>query len=209
MVLILSTDPDKIDTDFQDYYQVTLLDKGTDTQKLYNQKFALEVYNVFSDDDVDRLIELLMVPKAKADQMSSIIQTIVRSGYMTLNDEDKVTFRKKLNHYIRSYGFLSQIISFLDADLEKFYLFGKLLFKSLPYEQATLPLEVIEMVDMDKYAMQELASARILLENENQTLENQQKDGHGNPLSQYDRLEAIVIEINKQFGYDFKDFRKG
>ena len=88
-------------------------------------------------------------------------------------------------------------------------MFTKLLFKYLPYEEATLPLEVIEMVDMDKYALQELDKSRILLEKAEQiTLNNLQKDGHGNQPTKYDSLETILIEINEKFGYDFKDFHK-
>ena len=209
MVLDFVNEPEKIKADFQDYYQTTILDKGTDTQKLYNQKFAIEVHHVFSEDDVERFIELFIVQKVKANRISSMMLAIVRSGYLTLNEEEKISFRKQINHYIRSYAFLSQIITFLDTDLEKFYLFTKLLFKYLPYEQATLPLEVIEMVDMDKYALQELDKSRILLEKAEQTtLNNLQKDGHGNQPIKYDSLETILIEINEKFGYDFKDFHK-
>lgn len=117
-------------------------------------------------------------------------------------------FRKKVNNYVRSYSFLSQIITFVDADLEKFYLFTKLLFKYLPYEKETLPLEVTEMVDMDKYAMQELENGSILLNKEDKTLENTQRDGHGSKKGKYETLELIVTEINEQFGYDFKNFHK-
>ena len=209
MVLDFVNEPEKIKTDFQDYYQVTILDKSTDTQKLYNQKYAIAQHSVFSEDDIERFIELFVVHKVKADRISSMMQAIVRNGYIVLNDEDKISFRKQVNNYIRSYAFLSQIITFLDADLEKFYLFSKLLFKYLPYEQATLPLEVIEMVDMDKYALQELDKNSILLDKKEQiSLRNLQKDGHGSQASKYDSLEAILTEINKKFGYDFKDFHK-
>ncbi len=209
MVLDFVNEPEKIKADFQDYYQATILDKGTDTQKLYNQKFAIAEHNVFSEDDVERFIELFVAPKVKTDRISSMMLAIVRSGYIALNDEDKIRFRKQVNNYIRSYAFLSQIITFLDTDLEKFYLFSKLLFKYLPYEQTTLPLEMIEMVDMDKYALQELDKGSILLDKEEQTtLHNLQKDGHGNQSTKYDSLEAILFEINERFGYDFKDFHK-
>lgn len=43
-------------------------------------------------------------------------------------------------------------MTFTDVGLEKFYLFAKLLLKQLPYQAETLPREVMDMVDMDKYA---------------------------------------------------------
>lgn len=208
MVIDFVNSQEKVQEDFQDYYQATMLDKGTDSQRLYNQKYEIEKANVFTEEDVERFIKLFIVKKIKGDSISSFMRKIAAESYEPMEDEEKAVFRKKVNNYIRSYSFLSQIITYLDADLEKFYLFIKLLFKCLPYKKESLPVEVIEMVDMDKYAMEELTSRNITLEGEDQTLENTQKDGHGKKTKQYEPLEIIVNEINEQFGYDFKDFHK-
>ncbi len=55
-----------------------------------------------------------------------------------------------LLHPYKTYSFISQIMTFTDTALEKFYLFAKLLLRRLPYQQQTLPLEIIEMIDMDR-----------------------------------------------------------
>ncbi len=208
MVLDFVNDHESVKADFQDYYQSTMLDKGTDGQKLYNLKFEIEKHNLFTQDDIEKVINLLVSHDAKADRISPIIQEIVNHGYLPLSPDDKIKFRKKLNNYIRAYSFLSQIITFVDADLEKFYLFTKLLAKNLPYEPETLPLEVTQMVNMDKFAVEELLSENILLEKKDEKLENPQHDGHGGKKPKYENLEVIVTEINEQFGYDFKDFHK-
>ena len=95
---------------------------------------------------------------------------IADEHYAELSAEDKEKFRKNLNKYIRQYSFISQIITFIDTDLEKFYLFTKLLFKYLPFEKETLPLEVIQMVDMNKYKIQEEENGSIVLNPEDATL---------------------------------------
>ncbi len=208
MVIDFVNEQDKIKRDFQDYYQSTMLDKATDTQKLYNQKYEIEKYQVFTKDDVDTFIELILEKKDNSGKIISLIQKVIETGYLTLDDEEKPEFRKKTNNYIRSYSFLSQIITYIDIELEKFYLFTKILFKYLPWERESLPLEITEMVDMDKYALQEQENGSILLEKLDQIIENKQKDGHGKKLTTKEMLEIIVTEINEQFGYEFKDFHK-
>ncbi len=44
-------------------------------------------------------------------------------------------------------------MTFVDTALEKFYLFAKLLLKQLPYQKQTLPLQVVAMIDRDKYLL--------------------------------------------------------
>jgi len=104
------------------------------------------------------------------------------------------------------YSFISQIITFIDTDLEKFYLFTKLLFKYLPYEKETLPLEVIQMVDMDKYRVQEEENGSIILNPEDATLENPQGDGHKvKSQDPKEILEVIVKEINDKYAVELGD----
>src|SRR5260370_40306033 len=68
-------------------------------------------------------------------------------------------------------------MTFTDTALEKFYLFTKLLLRQLPYEQQTLPLEVVKMIDMDKYRVQEEQNGRIVLTHEGAALEPTRDDG--------------------------------
>ena len=159
-----------IKKDFQNYYQSTILDQGTDKQKLYNLKYEIEKADVFTKDEVTHFIEMFVRKKVKSEVLSPFFKKIVDERYLPLSDEDKDKFRKMVNKYVRQYSFISQIITFIDTDLEKFYLFTKLLFKYLPYEKETLPLEVTQMVDMDKYKIQEEENGSIILNPEDATL---------------------------------------
>lgn len=195
-----------IQRDFQNYYQNTLLDKATDKQKLYNLKYEIEKADVFTSDDVNYFIEMFVRKKVKSEVLSPFFKKIVEEKYVQLSDVDKDKFRKNLNKYIRQYSFISQIITFIDTNLEKFYLFTKLLFKYLPYEKETLPLEVTQMVDMDKYKVQEVENGSILLNPVDATLENPQGDGHkGKTPDKKEILEVIVKEINDKYAVELGD----
>lgn len=195
-----------IQNDFQNYYQSTILDKATDKQKLYNLKYEIEKADVFTADQVTYFIEMFVRKKVKSEVLSPFFKKIAEEKYLTLSPEDKEKFRKNINKYIRQYSFISQIITFIDTDLEKFYLFTKLLFKYLPYEKETLPLEVTQMVDMDKYRVQEEENGSIILNPEDATLENPQGDGHkGRPQDPKEILEVIVKEINDKYAVELGD----
>lgn len=189
-----------IQHDFQDYYQSTTLDKATDPQKLYNLKYEIEKADVFTKEEVAWFIEMFVRRKVKSEVLSPFFKKIVDEKYIPLTLEEKDKFRKSINKYIRQYSFISQIITFIDTDLEKFYLFTKLLFKYLPYEKETLPLEVTQMVDMDKFKIQEEENGSIILKPQDAILENPQGDGHkGKKQDPKDVLEVIVNEINDKY----------
>lgn len=198
-----------IQADFQEYYQSTTLDKATDTQKLYNLKYEIEKSDVFSNDDIAYFIEMFIRKKVKSEVLSPFFRNIVDERYMTLSVEDKDKFRKNINKYVRQYSFISQILTFIDTDLEKFYLFSKLLFKYLPYEKDTLPLEVTQMVDMDKFRIQEEQNGAIILKPEDTELENISADGHrSKQLEPKEILEVIVKEINERYSIDLNEADK-
>lgn len=195
-----------IQRNFQNYYQSTILEEGTDKQKLYNLKYEIEKVNVFTKDNVSYFIEMFVRKKVKSEVLSSFFKKIVDENFLPLSSDDKNKFRKSVNKYVRQYSFVSQIITFIDTDLEKFYLFTKLLFKYLPYEKETLPLEVTQMVDMDKYKIQEVENGSIILNPEDATLDNPQGDGHSGPgKDPKEALKVIVKEINDKYAVELGD----
>ncbi|MDD2995761.1 MAG: DEAD/DEAH box helicase family protein [Paludibacter sp.] len=195
-----------IQRDFQNYYQSTLLDQATDKQKLYNLKYEIEKADVFSSEEVNYFIEMFIRKKVKSEVLSPFFKKIADEQYKPLSDEDKDKFRKNVNKYVRQYSFISQIITFVDIELEKFYLFTKLLFKYLPYEKETLPLEVTQMVDMDKFKIQEKENGSIALNPTDSILENPQGDGHkGKNVDPKEVLEVIVKEINDKYAVELGD----
>lgn len=195
-----------IQSDFQNYYQSTVLNKATDTQKLYNLKYEIEKADVFTAEEVTYFIEMFVRKRVKSEVLSPFFKRIVDERYGNLSDDDKDKFRKDLNKYIRQYSFISQIITFIDTNLEKFYLFTKLLFKYLPYEPETLPLEVTQMVDMDKYKIQEEENGSIILNPEDATLDNPQSDGHKKKTPEpKEVLEIIIKEINDKYAVSLGD----
>ena len=210
LVIDFANKEEDIKKDFQDYYQTTTLEDAIDTQKIYNLKYEIEKADVFSKEDVTQFIEKSLRKKVKSEILSADFRKIIDENYVPLDPEDKKQFRDNLNKYIRQYAFISQIITFIDTELEKFYLFVKLLYKYLPYEKATLPLEIIQMVNMDKYRVEEIDEKKdkfsIILNTEDATLTNNQSDGHTPPTPEPTAvLETIIKEINEKYSVGLGD----
>jgi type I restriction enzyme R subunit len=219
MVLDFVNEQETIQASFQDYYQRTELVGATDPDKLNNLKYSLEKMRVFSAEDVAEFVELFMGKKVKSEKLQPFFQRIVATGYENLAIEHKGTadyetlkgaakdkFRKETARYVRQYSFISQIMTFTDTALEKFYLFTKLLLRQLPYEKQTLPLEVVEMIDIDKYRVQEEQNGRITLADEDATLEPTSDDGHrGKQVEEKETLKLIVEKLNEDYGIPFEE----
>lgn len=97
-------------------------------------------------------------------------------------------------------------MTFVDAKLESFYHFAKLLLKQLPLKKQTLPREIVDMIDMDKYRVQEEQNGNITLEKKDGVLEPGSGDGHdGNGKKKKEKLIAIVEKLNKDYGIEFEE----
>ena len=219
MVLDFVNEQETIKASFQDYYQRTELEGATEPNKLYNLKYTLEQMRVFTPDDVEKFALLFIVQKVKSEKLDPFFKQIANTGYANLGSEHKGTkeyekeavklrakFRKETARYVRQYSFISQIMTFTDPALEKFYLFAKLLLKKLPADKQTLPREIMEMVDMDNYRTQEEQNGSILLAPDDATLKISDHDGpRGNGPVAKEKLRVIVEKLNKDYGIAFEE----
>lgn len=128
------------------------------------------------------------------------------SQYQPLQVDEKATFRGRLNDYVRLYSFLSQILTFTDADLEKLYVFARLLRRRLPVPEGGLPIEVQEAIDMASYRIERKSSGAIKLDRGNQPLSPLTGGTiFGGQREQLEPLSEIIRELNEKFGTDFKE----
>jgi type I restriction enzyme R subunit len=101
------------------------------------------------------------------------------------------------------YAFLSQLVSFKDAELEKLYVFGKVLLRKLPYEKQRLPKEVTQQVDLDSIKIQYAGKGIKVKPGEGGKF----KPGDENPMGPgyefIEPLSLIIIEFNEKYGTPF------
>ena len=169
MVIDFRNDHEKVQKAFQEYYTETTLEGDVDTQRIYTLKQDIEKWNLFNESEVEAVAKAL-VTKTGLNGVPTILKRIVDDRVMPLEDKEKDRYRKTVSRYVRQYGFLAQLIDFTDPDLERFYIFCKIFYKFLPYTKETLPMEILDLIDLDKLRIQMSYEGQLELEDEEQTL---------------------------------------
>lgn len=206
MVLDFANEADAIQKAFGDYYETTLLSEGSDPNKLYDLYDTLAGFKLYTSDEVAEVAELFLQQGEKAKSLQPLLRTVV-TRFSYLGDSVRQDeFRHYLQNYVRQYAFLSQVIPFQDADLERLYLFSRLLARSLPSERSQPALNIREHIDLESYRIQQTSSGTIALA---------QGEGRLDPLSEHpDRagedeeqspLSQIIAELNERFGTEFDE----
>ena len=203
MVLDFANDAQEIEKAFAPYYKKTLLDEATDPNTLYDLRYRLDEYAISTPDEVQTFGNEYFSPQGSQKNLHAIIRPVVEN-FMDLEPEDRVIFKRTLRQFVNLYAFLSQIITFQDVPLEKYYQFARYLRKALPKENERLPVDILENIDMDSYRIQETSSGKVMI-NADGTLK-QAGDGslHPNPEEKAP-LSEIIHYTNENFGTDFTD----
>ena len=202
-VLDFANDAEEIQTALQRYYQATILSEATDPNKLYDLKRILEEFRLFSAAEVEAFARAYFPtkanPKPNQARLHPILNPVVEN-YQQRTPEEKADIRKRLGDYIRTYSFLVQIITFTDADLEKFYQFARFLLKKLPIDRDRLPADLTDHISMDSYRVQQTSTGQIRLLTEDGELVPLSDLGTGRPTTEnVAPLSEILGYINEHF----------
>ncbi len=135
--LILPTQAEDIQKAFEPYYERTILSESTDPNLLYDLQTRIDGFHLFTPDEVEKFAGIFFNPKGTQDKLYAALQPAV-DRYKGIDKEDQSKFRAALGDYTRLYSFLSQIISFVDPDLEKLFVYSRLLLRRLPVERERL-----------------------------------------------------------------------
>ena len=189
---------------FQPYYDRTILTEGTDPNLLHDLQDKLADFHFYGTDDVERFATIYFNPKSTQDKLLAALVPVVDRYKAAEDEKEKKDFRKALNDFVRLYAFLSQIITFTDAELEKLHVFGRLLLRRLPVKRDELPVEIQKNIDMDSYQIKPTATGKIGLSRGVGELEPQKGGGDGPEVpDSVEALSQIIQELNERFGTDF------
>ncbi len=204
-VLDFANEADDIRHAFQPYYEKTLLSEATDPNLLYDLQRQLLDFHIYTEAEVDVFARLYFSPKATQDQLYAALRPVV-DRFADFGAEEQADCRGKLADYVRLYAFLSQILTFTDADLEKFYVFARLLRRYLPTTRDELPREIQQNVDMESYRIQPRHAGKIGLDRGQGEVEPiGVKPLHGQPVEEIEPLSQIIRELNERFGTEFTE----
>ena len=200
-VLDFMNDADTIQEAFADYYRTTILSEETDPDKLHDLRAALDGYQVYAPSQIDELVQLYL-NGADRDRLDPILDACVVTYNDQLDEDGQVDFKGKAKAFTRTYGFLSSILPYTNAEWEKRSIFLNFLVPKLPAPiEEDLSKGILEAIDMDSYRLEKQLAAKILLPDEDAEIGPVPTSGGGcKPEPELDLLSNIIKTFNDQFG---------
>lgn len=208
MVLDFVNDPEQVQADFQEYYGSNYmeLDDQTDPNSLYDILNKIEAENLIYKNDIEAFAEIFFRKNDDKEKIQPILNEVVKRFQNNLSDEKKIIFKADMKNYVRVYRFLSQIITFTDIELEKWYVFLSSLFKKLPAMPTELPTEVLGEIDLDSYKLQHQFTTDLQLQSADAGMQGMNPGASVKPVDEeYEWLAKIIKVLNDTFGMDISE----
>jgi type I restriction enzyme R subunit len=164
----------------------------------------LAAFEIYTDQDVDEFAEIFFTPEIPLEKLQPVLDRVA-AIWSYKPEPEREDFRSTLQKFIRLYGFVSQVVTFTDPDLEKLYVFAKALNRKLPRRKGHLPYEIREAVDLDSFRLQETYASSIALEEADGQVPGYTNGTMGLSENERDLLSNIVKALNEVHGLNLTD----
>ena len=200
-VLDFLNDTETITEAFSTYYRTTVLADETDPNKLHDLQADLDGAQVYSPDQVKEFVKRYL-DGVEREQLDPILDRCVAVYVNELGEDEQVAFKSKAKGFVRTYAFLSSILTYNNQDWEERSIFLNFLIPKLPSPvEEDLSKGILETIDMDSYRVEKRAMREIMLEDEDAEIEPVPGvGGAGKGEVEIDRLSAIIGQFNDLFG---------
>ncbi|MFL0101524.1 type I restriction endonuclease subunit R [Tenacibaculum maritimum] len=208
MVLDFVNDPEDVQADFQKYYGKNFIQEEnlTDPNAIYDSLNQVESFEVYYPQGVEAFASIFFTEENNFEKLQPILEEIAARFVDNLQEEDQAAFKSVASSFVKLYRFLSQIITFTDVELEKVYVFLTALIKKLPYAKTSLPLDVVNDVELDSYKIQHKYTTQLKLESADGEQEGMKPSGaSGAKDEEFDFLTKIIKVLNETYGIELTD----
>ena len=207
-VLDFANSAEEIENAFKPYFESTILGESTDPNKLFDLQDSLDNYQVYSKEQVEEFSNKIL-SNMPIDQLHSSLDASTAFFRNSLEEEEQLDFRLKVKSYVRLYIFLSQIVPFENAYLERLYIFLNHLQNKLGTNTSVdLAKGVLDNIDMDSYRLQLESTTNVVLEQgeDLQPVPTEMRGGTNDP--EIENLSNILQTFNDRYGTEFEDADK-
>ena len=197
---------------FKPYYDATSLQECSDPSQLEKLKHELDAFQLYHWNEVEAFARIFYRSPDRQDQadhanLQRHLQPAVDRFNAIEDDKERDEFREKLKGYVKVYSFLSQIIPYVDPDLEMLYSYGRFLLPHLPIERETGPVKLGDEVGLQYYRLQRVFSGAIKLNEgkEDYGVKSPTDVGSRKAKDEKAPLSEIIEILNKRFGTNFTE----
>ena len=193
---------------FQPYYESTTIEEDIDPHRLYELRNEILAFRILHESELVHFADVFFAAggkdgKENARLYAALDPTVDR--FNALDDDARDLFRDRLGAFLRLYSFLAQIVPFSDIDLERLYVFGKMLERKLPRDgEPGDDVTLGEDVALRYYRLQKQAEGAIEpVPGVEGQLPGPTETGTGSADPQPITLSSLIDQFNERFGTDF------
>jgi type I restriction enzyme R subunit len=200
-VLDFRNELEEIQEAFRPYYERTEA-VPTDPNLLYDTHRAVWDFGVLREEEIEAGVQaLLAVTQTSGHGAVYAALDPARNRFGELDEEVQDAFRDVLTRFVNMYSFVSQIVSYVDRELERDYLYGRALLAYLP-GQAAERLDLGSEIEMTHLKIaQTFEGSGSLEEGGGDVVAIFSGRGKEHELER-EHLSRIVEVINERFGLD-------
>jgi type I restriction enzyme, R subunit len=203
-VLDFRNEVDEIQVAFRPYYERTDA-VPTDPNLLYDTHRAMLDFDVLRTEEVEVGVEaLLAVSETTGHGAVYAALDPARNRFRELDEEVQDAFRDVVKRFVNMYAFVSQIVSYVDRELERDYLYARALLAYLP-GQAAERLDIGSEVELTHLKIaQTYEGSGSLEEGSGEVVAIFSGRGTEQELKR-EHLSRIVDVMNERFGLELDD----
>lgn len=178
----------------------------TDPNALWDSHRALIAHEVIHRDEIAPAVNELLAGKNVANHnkvYASLDPALTR--FEVLDDDGKDEFRDLLERFVSLYGFVAQIVSFTDADMERDYIYSRALLARLP-GQGIERIDIGSEVALTHLRTEQTTSGPASLTEGDGTVVAMPGGGKGKQNDpEIETLSSIIEALNERFGMNLNE----
>ncbi|WP_415345388.1 type I restriction endonuclease subunit R, partial [Clostridium perfringens] len=211
-VLDFVNDWEDIQKSFQPYYEITGISGETDPNLLYDLETTIKEYQLFTDEEVNKVNETFFKGTHKSfkgvEKINGVVDKAVERFEKLESNEEKDDFKSTANKFIRLYAFILQVGPFADVELHKLYIYLTFLLKKLPKGKKS-NFVLSDEVALEYYKNTKTFEGNISLLKEGKVDLDPTSFGKGSSTEEEKtNLSNIINKLNERFGTNFTETDK-
>lgn len=195
---------------FKEFYDVTILERETNPNAIYDKLTQLKSYGLIFDENVEKFCSIYLKNGTQNENDFGRLTSCVKETielYSKLEIEDRESFRKQVISFNKLYSYITQITAMGDKELHKMYMY-------LRYVEKLLPKNPIEVPDLNGdlkltfYNLKQTFDGSVSLRKTDESKGVVQPQGSGIPIvvaPELKLLDEVIRKVNDLYAGEFTE----
>lgn len=215
-ILDFSNNSEDIKNSFQPFYEETTLQGDTNINRVYDFRSQVDSYGLFTTQEVDLFMKTMTENGGNTRKQDSLVlgklTAIIKpvlDRYTEIESIDtRLGARDAIMKFVRTFGFVTQLVRLNDVDLYKDYMFCSYLLHALP-KNTVEKIDITDKIRLEYAQLKETFHGEIELEKSTGVFKPAQPVKAKLKSKKIDTLERIILKLNDQYEGDFDAGDKG